>query len=464
MSSSKDKKKKALSKFRGVAVHRYTGRWEAHIWENGKQQYLGSFDEEERAARAYDRAAIKFKQEKAVLNFPLKDYEPDLEKLAKMSKEDLVMELRRDSAGFSRGTAPFRGVSWRSSTKRWEARIGWLLGRKYTYLGTFNTGEEAARAYDLAAVVTRGREAVTNFPLERYEEKILQVEKATPEERKRMEEEIAIRPKAFGASVRRKRFERRMSEGGAVTTLQGGLSGVKREAENTAGPSQRRHSCGGALEMHTVDANGKVFKRSRSAPVNILTFPPRGSAADLQADQVANLGAAGRVYTLGTHAVDLKVGDYFSGYPDNTPKSWGEVMQDMDTGFPAFLHGLLFNESDPLRQEAASLRTATGKAAGGLPEVAQKGFAPDGAQTIFEASVAAAETAEGGGMGAALSQDDIVPDLETLLEHLDAPSPAPGPLAAPALPKGFPDTDAGLLKALTDLGSFGQASEYLQLH
>ena len=216
--------------------------------------------------------------------------------------------------------------------------------------------------------------------------------------------------------------------------------------------------------MHTVDANGKVFKRSRSAPVNNLTFPPRGSAADLEAERVANLGAAGRVYTLGTHAVDLKVGDYFSGYPDNTPKSWGEVMQDMDTGFPAFLHGLLFNESDPFRQEAASLRAATGSTAGGLPAAAQEGFAPDGAQTALAAAAAAAGMAPGGGMGAVLPPDDILPDLNLLLEQLDAPSPAPGPLGAPGQSKGSPDADAGLLKALTDLGSFGQASEYLQLH
>jgi len=443
-------------------VHRYTGRWEAHIWEKGKQQYLGSFDKEDRAARAYDRAAIKLKQEKAMLNFPLKDYEPELEKLAKMTKEDLVLELRRESAGFSRGTAPFRGVSWRSQTGRWEARIGWLLGRKYTYLGTFKSGEEAARAYDIAAVVTRGRDAVTNYPLEDYEEKVREVERATPEEKVRMEEELAIRPKAFGATTRRKRFGRRLSEGGA-STLQDQCAGGKRGAEVQVGPSHRRHSCGGALEMHTVDASGKVFKRSRSAPIKAVPQFAAGSAAALEAERDAQLGASGRLYTLEAHKVDLKVGDYFSGYPEGSSKDWAEVMHDIDQGFPQFLHGLLYNESSRLPQpEAASTRTATGDPPG-LPAGPSGGTAPlvagGGATQQTGAPFPGAPEPAGVGVGAAgMGPYDILPEIEDLLDNLEAPAPLPPGTAA----KGSVEADAGFLKALSDLGAFGQ--EYLQLH
>ena len=35
---------RSTSKYRGVTHHCRTGRWEAHIWENGKQVYLGGFD------------------------------------------------------------------------------------------------------------------------------------------------------------------------------------------------------------------------------------------------------------------------------------------------------------------------------------------------------------------------------------------------------------------------------------
>lgn len=60
------------SEYRGVCRHRNAGKWQANIRVNGKQKNLGIFTCETEAARARDKAAIKYGYLKESLNFPTK--------------------------------------------------------------------------------------------------------------------------------------------------------------------------------------------------------------------------------------------------------------------------------------------------------------------------------------------------------------------------------------------------------
>ncbi len=58
------------SKFKGVSYYKSTEKWHAEITYWGKKTYIGSFDDEIEAAKAYDRKAIELFGEFAYLNFP----------------------------------------------------------------------------------------------------------------------------------------------------------------------------------------------------------------------------------------------------------------------------------------------------------------------------------------------------------------------------------------------------------
>ncbi|KAK3165761.1 hypothetical protein QOZ80_1AG0037340 [Eleusine coracana subsp. coracana] len=163
------------SVYRGVTRHKGSGKFEAHLWDanasnpsSKKKGRQGAYVSEEAAARSYDLAALKYWGSRSVLNFPVESYKQEREKMKRMTREGYLATLRRRSCGFSRGISVYRGVAKHHHNGRWEARIGHAGGKKYVYLGTFGSQEEAARAYDLAAVEIRGRSAITNFDISSY--------------------------------------------------------------------------------------------------------------------------------------------------------------------------------------------------------------------------------------------------------------------------------------------------------
>jgi hypothetical protein len=130
----------AGSKYRGVCWQKSSSKWEAAIRHDRKKHNLGCFEDEEEAARAYDRAATAHKGEKAQLNFPA------------------------EGESGPRLSSKYRGVCWEKNNNKWKAQIKY--DGKPHYLGCFEAEEEAAKAYDRAARAHQGEKAQPNFPVE----------------------------------------------------------------------------------------------------------------------------------------------------------------------------------------------------------------------------------------------------------------------------------------------------------
>lgn len=88
------------SKFRGVHQTFPTKRWEAQFRRGGKPTSLGCFDQEEEAARAYDRMMVwchlhkELSCKHGITNYELTEYEGDYEWLMGVTQDDLIEKLR----------------------------------------------------------------------------------------------------------------------------------------------------------------------------------------------------------------------------------------------------------------------------------------------------------------------------------------------------------------------------------
>ena len=67
-SFNKPKQKNSVSKYKGIRWHKKTKKWQVRLYINRKTKYLGYYDCEIEAAKAYNTAALNYHGEFAFLN------------------------------------------------------------------------------------------------------------------------------------------------------------------------------------------------------------------------------------------------------------------------------------------------------------------------------------------------------------------------------------------------------------
>ena len=140
------------SRFWGVTWNRRDKKWQAQYKDaDGKNRYLGYFDDEEEAARARDQAirdaGLEGKRKTNAVD-ATGALVPRVRQMSKPRDRSAVVapDPARDP---TESTSKFWGVSWDKNGRRWMATYNDATGKK-RWIGLFDTQEAAAHAVNAA--------------------------------------------------------------------------------------------------------------------------------------------------------------------------------------------------------------------------------------------------------------------------------------------------------------------------
>lgn len=142
----------STSKYKGVSYDRSRNKWVAQARINGKNKFIGRFDNEDDAARAYNRVIKEYCGETAYLN------NIGVDNNRKSDEKESTPIMQRTKTNTKN---KYRGVT-KSYKEKWLSRM--YIDGKREYLGCFSTPVEAAKAYDKKAYELYGDKAILNFP------------------------------------------------------------------------------------------------------------------------------------------------------------------------------------------------------------------------------------------------------------------------------------------------------------
>jgi hypothetical protein len=142
------KREGSSSRFSGVSFY-FTAKWRVELYDPlaKRSRYIGRYASDEDAARAYDCAAVQAHGPDTKRNFPGED----------ISEPPVALGEEREQRKSS------RYISWNKAKSSWIVK---LRGphTKQRHIGAYASEEDAAWAYDAAAVQACGPGAKRNFP------------------------------------------------------------------------------------------------------------------------------------------------------------------------------------------------------------------------------------------------------------------------------------------------------------
>jgi hypothetical protein len=149
------------SRYIGVYWMNTSSTWHAKLADplTKRQRQVGSYSCEEDAARAYDRAAVQSRGPGAKRNFPGEA----MGELRGAISELPVAAGGERQRGSSRDNFVL-ALHWHEANSSWRAELYDPQTKRGKYIGYFASEEDAARAYDFAAVQAHGPGANRNFP------------------------------------------------------------------------------------------------------------------------------------------------------------------------------------------------------------------------------------------------------------------------------------------------------------
>ncbi|KAL6572270.1 hypothetical protein OROMI_013228 [Orobanche minor] len=147
-----------------VGIWKKLSGYAAAIKHNGEREWLGSFKTPDEAARAYDKAAVRLRGPETSLNFP-----QQVQLASQTNFEDnhpIGDTVSSTHQATKKGKKAVKTSIYMGVRKRpWGSYAAEIkLNGKRQWLGSFKTAEEAAVAYDAAAIRSRDPKTKLNFP------------------------------------------------------------------------------------------------------------------------------------------------------------------------------------------------------------------------------------------------------------------------------------------------------------